>query len=142
MPSRFQRSLSQESSSRCTERTVRQPISLPGAETGVTASRTAPPESGGSRSERPASSHASATVETAKQPLPCPSLRTPYRDFLRACAKTFGEDFQARFYVTKQMTQLLRANPFNFPPSRLAKELKDAADFVRLGLTTTTASVF
>ncbi|PFH31429.1 hypothetical protein BESB_028640 [Besnoitia besnoiti] len=63
--------------------------------------------------------------------LPCPSLRRPYRDFLRACAKTFGEDFEARFYVTRQMTQLLRENPFNLPTDRLIRELKDASDFVR-----------
>ncbi|KEP61070.1 UNVERIFIED_CONTAM: hypothetical protein HHA_251885 [Hammondia hammondi] len=63
--------------------------------------------------------------------LPCPSLRRPYRDFLRACAKTFGEDFEARFHVTRQMTQMLRENPFRLPTDRLIRELKDASDFVR-----------
>ncbi|EPT25255.1 hypothetical protein TGPRC2_251885 [Toxoplasma gondii TgCatPRC2] len=81
--------------------------------------------------ERERESDACFAQKDGEKTLPCPSLRRPYRDFLRACAKTFGEDFEARFHVTRQMTQMLRGNPFRLPTDRLIRELKDASDFVR-----------
>ncbi|PHJ24752.1 hypothetical protein CSUI_001386 [Cystoisospora suis] len=135
-----QRSFSTDPSSSCIERVRVPPVGQmassvsPQAESGLTSTPNPIPESPAQVEH--SSSHTNTHIQSprsssSKPPLPCPSLRVPYRDFLRACAKTFGEDFQARYYVTKQMTHLLRENPFNFPPSRLAKELKDAADFVR-----------
>lgn len=135
-----QRLFSTDSSSGCIERVrvplVRQATSSlsPQSESGLASTPNCTPESPAQigHSSSPTNAHAQSPPSGSSKPLlPCPSLRVPYRDFLRACAKTFGEDFQARYYVTKQMTHLLRENPFNFPPSRLAKELKDAADFVR-----------
>lgn len=63
--------------------------------------------------------------------LPCKSLAPLYRQFLRACEKTFRGDLEAQRTIYCQMRNVIRYNTLNLSEEELKKELNMAIDFVR-----------
>ncbi|KAL8436141.1 hypothetical protein ACSSS7_001955 [Eimeria intestinalis] len=64
-------------------------------------------------------------------PLPPRSLAPLYRQFLRACEKTFRGDLEAQSTIYRQMRDVLRYNTLKLSEEDLKKELNMAIDFVR-----------
>lgn len=65
---------------------------------------------------------------------PCRSLAPLYRQFLRACEKTFRNDFEAQSTVYRQMRDVIRYNTLKLSDEELKKELTMAIDFVKYGI--------
>ncbi|CDJ39645.1 hypothetical protein, conserved [Eimeria tenella] len=63
--------------------------------------------------------------------LPSKALAPLYRQFLRACEKTFKGDFEAQRILYFQMRLLLRRNSLGLSPQQLHSELQMAVEFVK-----------
>ncbi|CDJ59623.1 hypothetical protein, conserved, partial [Eimeria maxima] len=61
---------------------------------------------------------------------PSKALAPLYRQFLRACEKTFRGDYEAQETIHKEMIKVIRYNTLNLSEENLKKELKMAIDFV------------
>ena len=62
---------------------------------------------------------------------PSRSLAPLYRQFLRACEKTFKGDFEAQRTIYREMRNVIRYNTLKLSEEELKKELNMAIDFVR-----------
>ncbi|CDJ46083.1 hypothetical protein, conserved [Eimeria brunetti] len=78
-----------------------------------------------------AAAAAAAAASMCASKLPSRSLAPLYRQFLRACEKTFKGDFEAQRKIYMEMRNVIRFNTLNLSEEDLKKELNMAIDFVR-----------